>query len=282
MYQFSESESIFVPDGSPAGEALPRTTALCIAAHPDDTEFMAYHAIATCFHKTDAWFTSCVVTDGAGSSRSGPYAAFTNGDMKEVRRAEQNKAATVGEYAAQIHLGYASSDIKEMANPTVTRSIARVIEACRPTAIYTHDLADTHDTHVSVVAHVISAIRSLDESLRPQRLYGMEVWRSMGWLENKNIFDASAHPNLAAALLGVHDSQIAGGKRYDAAVLGRRIANATFLEVLAKDRFDSAIYAMDLSELIHSKQSPVDFLAWYIDKFRHTALRRLERACGRP
>jgi hypothetical protein len=40
----------------------------------------------------------------------------------------------------------------------------------------------------------------------------------------------------AASLNGVYDSQITGGKRYDVAVAGRRIAHATFFESHATER----------------------------------------------
>ena len=64
---------LFVPDGSPADAALARTTHLCIAAHQDDIEIMAYHGIAECFGRKDRGFTGVVVTNGAGSPRSGIY-----------------------------------------------------------------------------------------------------------------------------------------------------------------------------------------------------------------
>jgi len=274
LQPFSATGSIFIPDGSSSKSALCRTTMLCIAAHPDDTEFMAYHAIAECLRNPSQWFTSCVVTDGAGSSRSGPYADFTDDEMQAIRMQEQNKAAAVGEYAAQIHLRYTSSAVKH-GDPQVSKSIARVIGQCNPNVILTHDLADTHDTHVSVVLRVIEAIRMLDKALRPDQLFGLEMWRSMGWLQSRTVFDASPHPNLAAALASVHDSQIAGGKRYDQAILGRRAANATFLESHATDRMAAAIYAMDLSELIHSDEPPASFLARQIDAFKTEALQRL-------
>ena len=41
-------------------------------------------------------------------------------------------------------------------------------------------------------------------------------------------FDLSAHESLQAALIGVFDSQICGGKRYDLATQGRRRAHATY------------------------------------------------------
>ena len=67
---------------------------------------------------------------------------------------------------------------------------------------------------------------------------------------NKVAFDVSAHENLAAAVLGVYDSQIAGGKRYDLATAGRRLAHATFSESHTVDGAAALIYAMDLTPLV--------------------------------
>ena len=60
LMQFHNAAAdVFVPDGSPADAALARTTHLCIAAHQDDIEIMAYHGIAECFgrkdHGSPAW-----------------------------------------------------------------------------------------------------------------------------------------------------------------------------------------------------------------------------------
>ena len=84
-----------------AGEFLPdgekkKITHLCVAAHFDDVEFMAYHGVLECFGKEDAWFASAVMTDGAGSPRSGLYGDYTDEQMKAVRIKEQRKAAVVG------------------------------------------------------------------------------------------------------------------------------------------------------------------------------------------
>ena len=275
--QFSKNETIFIPDGVTA--AFPRTTHLCVSAHQDDIEFMAYHAIAECFQREDAWFSACVTTDGAGSPRSGIYAKYTNDDMKNIRIKEQNKAAVVGEYAAQIQLGYASSEVKDATNGDVVASLAAVISACQPEVVLTHNLADKHDTHVSVALRVIAAIRSLPAASRPKLLYGMEVWRGLDWMPDseKVIFDASAHPNLAAALMGVYDSQISGGKRYDAAVIGRRMANATFFESHGTDTMTEAIYAMDMTPLIESSTAPEVFIAERIDSMKTEILNRVAK-----
>ena len=103
----------FVPDGAAPEAALARTTHLCISAHQDDIEIMAYHGIAECFGRKDRWFTGVVVTNGAGSPRSGIYGGYTDEEMQQVRLIEQRKAAYVGEYACQIQLGFTSSRSEE-------------------------------------------------------------------------------------------------------------------------------------------------------------------------
>jgi hypothetical protein len=100
------STSFFIPDGKPEGEALSRVTHLGIGAHQDDLEFMASHGILNCFARDDQWFGGVTCTNGAGSSRSGPYAAFTDEGMMAIRRQEQNTAATVGSFGAMIQLDY--------------------------------------------------------------------------------------------------------------------------------------------------------------------------------
>ena len=89
----------YIPDGLEEKAAVARTTHLAIAAHQDDIEFMAYAPTAECFGAQDKWFGAIVVTDGAGSPRSGIYADYTDEEMKKVRIVEQKKAAFVGEYS---------------------------------------------------------------------------------------------------------------------------------------------------------------------------------------
>src|SRR5207237_8593611 len=109
LMQFHKSTAdFFVPDGTAADAAIARTTHLCISAHQDDIEIMAYHGVAECFGQKDKWFTGVVVTNGAGSPRSGIYGGYTDEQMQKVRLIEQRKAAYVGEYACQIQLGFPS------------------------------------------------------------------------------------------------------------------------------------------------------------------------------
>jgi LmbE family N-acetylglucosaminyl deacetylase len=271
---------VFVPDELPVEVALARTTHLCIAAHQDDIEIMATGPIVECFKRDDKWFTGVVVTDGRGSPRNGMYEKYTDEEMRLVRFKEQRKAAVVGEYAVQIMLDYPSKDIKNGKDTSPVEDIAVLLKAARPQMVFTHNLADKHETHIAVAMRVIAAIRSLPEDERPQKLYGCEVWRDLDWMldGDKFTFDLSQKENLQAALLGVFDSQISGGKRYDLATLSRRRANATYYASHQVDNATSLSYAMDLSPLINDIAiSPSDFVGEFIQRFARDVTERLER-----
>lgn len=276
----NKDAQIFIPDNAEIPLALARTTHLCVAAHQDDIEIMAFGPIVECFGQKDKWFTGVTVTDGGGSPRSGVYENFTDDEMKKVRAQEQNTAAAIGQYAAQLLLAYPSSQVKDPVNDTLIAELKSIIERCKPDVIYTHNLADKHDTHVSVALRVISAVRLLADGYKPKKVFSLEVWRGLDWLcdEDKAVLDTSAHQNLSAALLGVFDSQIAGGKRYDLATLGRRSANATFFASHAVDECDSMTYGLDITDLVDDTTlSPDKFISKYIDRFKDEVVKRIER-----
>ena len=122
----------------------------------------------------------------------------------------------------------------------------------KPKYLYTHNLADKHETHVATALKVIAALRTLAPEERPEKVYGCEVWRDLDWVcdEEKVFMDCGPHPNLMRCLSAVFDSQIVGGKRYDLAAEGRRLANATFSASHACDTYTALNYAMDLTPLM--------------------------------
>jgi LmbE family N-acetylglucosaminyl deacetylase len=275
-----DTAEIFVPDGAPVAEALARTTHMAIGAHQDDLEIMAYDGILRCFGQSDRWFCGVVVTNGSGSPRDDLYADYTDKAMQVIRRQEQKKAAIVGEYAAQVLLDYPSSAVKDGANKDAIEDIAQLLRATRPEVVYTHNLADKHDTHVGVALRVIAAIRSLPLEERPQKLYGCEVWRDLDWLmdADKVVFDVSAHESLQAALLGVFDSQICGGKRYDLATMGRRRANATYFASHGVDVATGVTFGMDLTPLIKdTAEAAQDYVQAFIERFAQDVKERLAK-----
>jgi LmbE family N-acetylglucosaminyl deacetylase len=278
-----DSAEIFIPDGLPPGEALSRTTHLGIGAHQDDLEIMALAGILECFQREDKWFCGVVVTNGSGSPREDLYKDYTDDEMRLVRRKEQKKAAVVGEYSAQVLLDYPSSAVKGADKNVVIGDLVQVLQAAKPEVVYTHNLADKHDTHVGVTLRVIEAIRNLDGEDRPKKVYGCEVWRDLDWIvdQDKVTFDVSAHENLQAALLGVFDSQISGGKRYDLATMGRRRANATYFESHGADIVTGMIYAMDLTPLIEDPYLDFqEFIKGFVERTSKDILDRLTRLEG--
>jgi LmbE family N-acetylglucosaminyl deacetylase len=270
----------FVPDNKPIEEAVKRTTHMAISAHQDDIEFMAYDGILKCFGSNEDWFYAVVVTNGAGSPRSGLYADYTDEKMQGIRKLEQKKAAFVGEYGALSLLNYPSSAVKDQKNEDIVAELKDLITAANPKVIYTHNLADKHETHVSVVGKVIRAIRELPEDLRPEALYGCEVWRNLDWIndDEKVVFDVSEHSNIAASINEVFDSQISGGKRYDLAVAGRRLANATFAASHGVDTSTALIYGMDLTPLIKNVKLDIyEFVQGYINRFGNDVADKLKK-----
>ena len=276
----SEKKVVYVPDGTEEKAAIARTTHLAISAHQDDIEFMAYGAVAECFGRSDRWFGGVVVTDGAGSPRSGIYADYTDEDMKSIRIVEQKKAAFAGEYGVQMLLGYPSAQAKDPKDEEIVRELAEIIRAAHPQYIYTHNLADKHDTHVGTAMKVIAALRLLKEDELPEKVFGCEVWRDLDWMpdDEKIYIDCGAHPNIARCLSGVFDSQIVGGKRYDLAAEGRRLANATFSASHACDTYSALNYAMDLTPLIRDRSmNAADYVAAFIQKFEKDVREKIAR-----
>ena len=267
----------YIPDGTQEQAAISRTTHLAISAHQDDIEFMAYAPIAECFGNQDKWFGAIVVTDGAGSPRSGLYADYTDEQMKEVRIVEQKKAACVGEYGFLAMLGHPSKEVKDAGNPKIVEELADLIRRAKPKYLYTHNLADKHETHVVTALKVIAALRMLKPEERPEKVYGCEVWRDLDWLcdDEKVYLDCGAHPNLMRCLSAVFDSQIVGGKRYDLAAEGRRLANATFSASHACDTYAALNYAMDLTSLMDKRENVVEYVTGYIDRFRQAVLQAI-------
>ena len=274
-----ETASVLIPDRIPVDSALERVTHLGIGAHSDDLEIMAYHGIAECLHRSDRWFGGITCTDGAGAPRSGPYAHLSDAELRELRRKEQENAARIGHYGVMIQLDYPTSEAKSRRSP-LRDDLVWLVGRMRPDYIYTHNLADKHPTHIAITLAVIDAVRRLPRENRPSALYGCEVWRGLDWMldEEKVSLDVSAYPSLAEALVGVFDSQISGGKRYDLATRGRRQANATYFQARESDQASQLSLALDLTPLIENEQlDPADYVKGFLDRFRADVLEQIRR-----
>ena len=281
-WNFSHPQAdVYVPSGVDAAKALARVTHLCVAAHQDDIEILAYDGICDCLDepKTKA-FGGVVVTNGAGSPRTGVYSNFTDEQMQAARREEQRAAARLGGYAIQIQLGHPSADVKRPGHAGLAADLGTIFGGCSPEVVYLHQPADKHDTHVAVFLRCVEALRALPADRRPRRVVGAEVWRDLDWLidADKVALDSGRRPELAGELLKVFDSQIAGGKRYDRAALGRRLAHATFATSHATDKLAGITWAMDLTPLVLDPTRDVaDFTLDHIERLRADVANRLAK-----
>ncbi len=271
MRFFKPDASVFIPDGTDAEGAFRRVTHLGIGAHQDDVEIMAFHGVQKCFISADLWFGAVVCTNGAGSPRAGEYASFSDEEMAALRRREQEKAAILGNYGALVQLNYASAETKDVGTGRLRADLVKVLRAMRPEVVYTHNPADKHDTHVAVAFTALAALRELEPDERPATVYGCEVWRGLDWMddEDKVPLDVSRRESLSNGLIGVYDSQVEGGKRYDLATAGRRRANASYFQSHATDEAEQIWFAMDLTPLVRDDRlDPGRFVLGHIDKFR--------------
>src|SRR3954463_16513611 len=129
--KFSQpAADVYIPDGRRPATALRRTTHLCLAAHQDDIEILAYHGISAGYARRT--FTGVVITDGGGSPRTGKFARHTDEQMKSVRRQEQRRAARLGHYSAQLQLAHPSAVVKDPRRKEVVADLATILRATTP------------------------------------------------------------------------------------------------------------------------------------------------------
>jgi LmbE family N-acetylglucosaminyl deacetylase len=281
MISLNPLARLVTPDGKTGLEAISRTTHLGIGAHQDDLEFMAFHGILTCYDRTDRWFGGVTITDGRGSSRAGQFKDWTDDQIAAERIREQEAAAVIGQYSFIAQLGFGSAAVRDAQHSAVRDDLRRILEASRPEVVYLHNLADKHDTHVGCTLRSIEAIRQMPKADRPKMIYGCEVWRDLDWLvdSEKTAMPISARPELAQALNEVFATQIAGGKRYDLAVLGRRTANATFSNAHSTDQESAMQWAMDLTPLVlDDSLDPVAFTVGFIDRLKADVTTRIRKS----
>ena len=245
---------------------------LCICAHQDDCEIMAIDGILKGYYSKKYSFALVETTDGGGSARTGKFANYTDDEMKAVRIKEQQAASEVGKYNSLYMLNYSSKEVKDPNNEEIVQDYINVIKELKPQVIYTHSILDKHPTHVGVALKVIKALRTLPKEEQPKLLYGCEVWRGLDWIsdEKKIGFDVSRNPRLQKKLLDVFESQIAGGKEYTKASIGRRYQNATYYQSHSVDSFKMVSYAIDMKPLLKNPNLSVkEFALSFVDDLRN-------------
>lgn len=96
--------------------------------------------------------------------------------------------------------------------------------------------------------------------MRPKKVYGMEVWRSLDWLSGKDrlVFDTSMHPEIESGVITAFESQCTPLKRFDLAAIGRRLGNATFQAPRDNDVTNSCNIGVDLTPLIENPELDIE------------------------
>lgn len=244
---------------------------LCICAHQDDNEIMAVDGILKGYYSRKYSFALVETSDGGGSARTGEFADYTDDMMKEVRIKEQEEAAEIGRYHSLYMLNYTSKEIKDKDNDEIVKEYIEIIKELKPQVIYTHSILDKHPTHIGVAIKVIKALRQLPKEEQPRLFYGCEVWRGLDWIsdERKIGFDVSRNEKLQKKLLNVFRSQIAGGKAYTKASIGRRYANATYFQSHSVDSYKMISYGIDLKPLLKNpKLSIKEYAFTFVDELK--------------
>ena len=236
----------FIP--ASGAKALQAVTHLGIGAHCDDLEIMAFHGIEKCFKNKDLLFGGVTVTDGRRSPRGADTQNLAVDEYIELRREEQ--AASKGKYGFQVFFNLESKELADLSQ-TLIDDFVQIFTEVRPDTVYTHNPFDKHTTHVNVCWHVIEALKKLPSEIRPRYIYGCEVWRSLDWLPDPfKICLGFPSSDLERELLAVYKSQVLPGKDYVEGTLGRRKANATFLETTELEKAEHVTFAVDLSPLV--------------------------------
>lgn len=241
---------------------------LIIGAHPDDAEFMAYQIISQAYKNEKIAIHVVILTDGANSPRTGIYSSYDGETMIKVREEEQVNAMKIGEYTSLMMLNYTSGEIKSL-DQRAKDDIKMIIDEIKPSSIYIHNPFDKHPTHIGSCRLSLLSINELKPDY-VEHVFGCEVWQSLEWLpiEDKINSDTSLyHEELFKPLVASFVSQIAGGKNYDVALIGRWKANATFLDSHTVDLFEYVSFMCDLTPVAFSKVDLKDYVTNILYKF---------------
>jgi LmbE family N-acetylglucosaminyl deacetylase len=148
--------------------------AMVIYAHPDDAEFMVAGTIAK-WTKAGVEVTYCMVTNGASGSQD---PKMTRAKLRDVRYAEQRKAAKVLGVKHVVFLGYEDGYLY----PTleVRRDVARQVRIHKPDVIIAMDpefrVGEWYVNHPDHIAAGEVALRTINPDASTRQMFP-ELWR---------------------------------------------------------------------------------------------------------
>lgn len=206
------------------------TRILCIAAHPDDNEFLVGGSVAR-WAREGRRVVFCLVTDGgAGTNEHTPSAA----GLVAVREREAREAARILGVQEVVWLGYPDGVLE----PTLAlrRDLTRVIRRHRPDVVVCGDPTRrwfgreylNHPDHRAAASAALDAVypsaetraifpELLDEGLAPHRVRQVLLAATA---EPDTWVDIGATLAAKIAALRAHASQVGGGEWVEALVTG--------------------------------------------------------------
>ena len=250
------------------------TNLLAISAHPDDTEIMAMDGILKAYGSKKYAFYACVVGNGANCVKSGKYAECNEKEMIEAREQEQIRASQIGEYEKLYLLKHHDKDFEDGAN--IIKELQKILLEVEPDVVYTHNIFDKNPVHQRLSQLVIDAIMGLDEEHRPRLVYGCEINRALNWLPDryKVSFDVSDNKELQNRLVGVYDTRAEQSKNYVKAVMGRKMANATFVPTDEDMEYEEKLiwYGLNMTPVVQKEIPLKEFCTKVLSDFNKEVL----------
>ena len=162
--------------------------------------------------------------------------------------------------------------MKNPSNLKTVEEIAEIIRACRPEIVYTHNLADKHDTHVAVAMRTIAAIRSLPAGQRPKRCIRLKYGAGLtgSTTMKKSALTPPSTPTLRRCS-GIRQPDC--GRQ---ALRQRAGPQARERHFRKHDTDDvKASYGLDIAELVNSDMDYFDFINRFIKNFRKDVEERI-------
>lgn len=245
--------------------------AAIVIAHPDDAEFGCYALIRKCM-KEGKRLLVIVVTTGSKCPLAGSFADRAE-EMERIRAEEQFEAARIGNYSV-LMLGYESADLRGAGSDLVCGVLEQILSQCSAAEIWTHNPFDRHPTHLSVLRLLLAAIRRMNRSKRPTKLYGAELWGGLDHVPAEHIeeFDVSDDLGLRRALIEAFRSQNEA-KNYAAGVPGREAGHATFRASHSNNRMTACDLALNMAPLLEDDTlSLEDWTKQLLDKYVRVTL----------
>ena len=240
--------------GCSATRCLRRVRHLVVVAHQDDDVMVAPYPIWRGFLTQDRSVLVVVMSDGSGAPQGeSDEEKLLPQEMRGIRRREQLRVAKHARYAGLQFGNWPSKVLCDPAQDQPTVQLHALLNACLPRHVWTHSCWEErkHVTHSRVFERTVDAILRLPPDLRPQNLYGGEVWNPLGWVspQYRKRFDVTQAVSLMRALLKMYESQVA--RTYVQGMIGRWLGNATYEDAHSVQGVRAVAYAADMTALIH-------------------------------